>query len=227
MRSKTVVLPSGEIIKTRRRAHKSSAGFDLTKLFIGAEGTLGIVTEGTVDILNWFKIIKPYFSHHQTSSGLTNNSRSRPIPRCPKSDRSSDRYAQQRHRNTQVLNSLLPPLPLTPLTECIELCDDQFMHAINIHGVSERKWAEKDSLFIKFQGPNQNSLKDWIKIAQTISKKHGSLGFEMARNDKEAADLWSDRKNGHYSAMALAPGSRSWSTDVWYQFFYQHIRSFC
>ncbi len=42
----TVVLPSGEVIKTRRRARKSSAGFDTTKLFIGAEGTLGIVTEG-------------------------------------------------------------------------------------------------------------------------------------------------------------------------------------
>ncbi|KAJ7789403.1 D-lactate dehydrogenase cytochrome oxidoreductase [Mycena olivaceomarginata] len=41
----TVVLPSGEVIKTRSRARKSSAGFDATKLFIGAEGTLGIVTE--------------------------------------------------------------------------------------------------------------------------------------------------------------------------------------
>jgi len=44
----TVVLPSGEVIKTRQRARKSSAGFDVTKLFIGAEGTLGIVTEVTV-----------------------------------------------------------------------------------------------------------------------------------------------------------------------------------
>jgi FAD/FMN-containing dehydrogenase len=44
----TAVLPNGEIIKTRRRARKSAAGFDLTKLFIGAEGTLGIVTEGKV-----------------------------------------------------------------------------------------------------------------------------------------------------------------------------------
>jgi D-lactate dehydrogenase (cytochrome) len=42
----TVVLPSGEVIKTRRRSRKSAAGFDTTKLFIGAEGTLGIVTEG-------------------------------------------------------------------------------------------------------------------------------------------------------------------------------------
>lgn len=46
--SQTVVLPSGEVIKTRQRARKSSAGFDVTKLFIGAEGTLGIVTEGSL-----------------------------------------------------------------------------------------------------------------------------------------------------------------------------------
>lgn len=44
----TVVLPSGEVIKTRRRSRKSSAGFDTTKLFIGAEGTLGIITEATI-----------------------------------------------------------------------------------------------------------------------------------------------------------------------------------
>jgi D-lactate dehydrogenase (cytochrome) len=42
------VLPTGEVIKTRQRSRKSSAGWDVTKLFIGAEGTLGIVTEVTV-----------------------------------------------------------------------------------------------------------------------------------------------------------------------------------
>lgn len=44
----TAVLPNGKVIKTRRRARKSSAGFDLTKIFIGAEGTLGIITEATL-----------------------------------------------------------------------------------------------------------------------------------------------------------------------------------
>lgn len=43
-----VVLPSGEIITTARRARKSSAGYDLTHLFVGAEGTLGIIVELTL-----------------------------------------------------------------------------------------------------------------------------------------------------------------------------------
>ena len=41
----TVVLPNGDIIKTGARAKKTSAGYNLTNLFIGSEGTLGIITE--------------------------------------------------------------------------------------------------------------------------------------------------------------------------------------
>ncbi|KAI0632542.1 FAD-linked oxidase-like protein [Trametes polyzona] len=177
----TVVLPSGEVIKTRRRARKSSAGFDTTKLFIGAEGTLGIVTELTVRL----------------------------APLLP-TNVAVVQFPDVRSATEAVIEVVNSGVGI----QCVELCDDQFMRATNIYGMSTRKWPEKDSLFFKFQGPTPRALKETADIVKTITAKHGATGFSLARSDQEAHDLWMDRKNALYSSLAILPGARGWSTDV-------------
>lgn len=55
--SLTVVTPSGEVITTSRRARKTSAGYDLTHLFVGSEGTLGVITELTLRVFGIPEVI--------------------------------------------------------------------------------------------------------------------------------------------------------------------------
>lgn len=55
--SLTVVTPNGDVISTSRRARKTSAGYDLTHLFIGSEGTLGVITELTLRVFGIPEVI--------------------------------------------------------------------------------------------------------------------------------------------------------------------------
>lgn len=105
------------------------------------------------------------------------------------------------------------------MPECVELVDTVFISAINKFGMSARKYDEKDSLFFKFQGPTPAAIAETAAIVEriTTSERYGGTSFALAKTEKEAEELWSDRKNAHYSGLALAgEGGRGWPTDVWY-----------
>ncbi|CAA7271299.1 unnamed protein product [Cyclocybe aegerita] len=176
-----VVLPSGEVIKTRQRSRKSSAGWDTTKLFIGAEGTLGIVTEVTIRLAP----VLP------TTVGVV---------QFPNVQKATEAVAEIMNTGVGI--------------QCIELVDDIFVSAVNKYGMSKRRYPVQDSLFIKFQGPTSRSLAESASIARSIAAKHGGTNFSLARSDEEATELWADRKNAHYSGLALIDGAKGWPTDV-------------
>jgi D-lactate dehydrogenase (cytochrome) len=62
----TAVLPDGSIIRTGRRARKSSAGYDLTRLLVGSEGTLGIITEATLKVYGIPEVVSGAVCHFET-----------------------------------------------------------------------------------------------------------------------------------------------------------------
>lgn len=197
----TVVLPSGEVIKTRRRSRKSSAGFDTTKLFIGAEGTLGIITEMTIRL----------------------------APVVPTTVATA-RFPNMRSASEAVIEILntgigiRAPFPSSVLfsrtpnvyIECIELVDAAFMRAVMTAGNPARKYDIADHLFFKLQGATPGALSESVEVVKKAIKKHGGDNFWPATTQEEAEAIWTDRKNGLYSTLAYAgEGARAWTTDVW------------
>ncbi len=68
----TVVMADGSVVKTAQRARKSAAGYDLTRLIVGAEGTLGVITELTVRLYGIPEKILSAVCPFQTLEGACN-----------------------------------------------------------------------------------------------------------------------------------------------------------
>jgi len=68
----TAVMADGSVVRTARRARKSSAGYDLTRLLIGAEGTLGIITSLTVRLFGQPESIVAAVCPFRTLEGACN-----------------------------------------------------------------------------------------------------------------------------------------------------------
>ncbi|KAJ7782378.1 hypothetical protein DFH07DRAFT_864875 [Mycena maculata] len=173
----TVILPSGEVIKTRRRSRKSAAGFDLANLFIGAE--------------------VHYFCHFPLLFRLA------PVPPTTVA---TVQFPNVRAAAEAVRQSI-DVAGVGASVQRVELVDDNFMKALNKFGSSKRKYLEKDGLFFKFQGHSEAAMKEIAKIAKAVCEKNGGTGFKLANGQTEADAMWSNRKNALHIGLSILPGA--------------------
>lgn len=168
--SLTFVLADGTVVKTHNRPRKSSAGYDLTHLMIGSEGTLGLVTSATLRLaqvpsyisVNLFTLPAMYEGAQAASEML----------------RKTDTYA----------------------IEAIELLDANCMRAINASGLSERKFDEEPTLFVKFLNEYPEKAREHTDSAEDlIATYHGYNSLRRERfSDDDDLGLWPARKSlGH------------------------------
>lgn len=181
--SLTVVLADGTIVKTRQRPRKSSAGYDLTKMFVGSEGTLGIVTEAVLKVM----------------------------PKPEKETVAVCAFTNVRQASEAVFQIAKAGVPVA----AVELLDDVQMKCINDAGMTTKRWKEAPTLFFKFAG-TPGAVSEHIGMTKKFASQCGSKTFEFARNQAEAEELWSARKEALWSVTTRAtkPGHRVWTTDV-------------
>ena len=98
-----VVTASGELIRTGTRAKKSSAGYDLTRLFVGSEGTLGVLTEVTLKLYPLPEAVSAAICHFPSVDAAVRATiqviqMGVPIARCELLDANAVRYVNQHER---------------------------------------------------------------------------------------------------------------------------------
>ncbi|EGV63179.1 FAD-binding D-lactate dehydrogenase [cytochrome] [Yamadazyma tenuis] len=191
----TVVLADGTILKTRQRPRKSSAGYDLTRLFIGSEGTLGLITEITIKLH-----VKPVYEYVSIAT----------FPTMKDATKTASTIVA---KSGLQLNAI----------ELLDTTMVGFVNAGGITDAKGRPkvFLEKPTLLLKIGGPTKESIHQDTKLVQQIAKDNGVVKFESSTSEEENALLWSARRNGLFSTIEHGqkvlddPNDvQCWTTDI-------------
>lgn len=197
----TVVLPNGEVITTRSRSRKSSVGPDLTKLFLGSEGTMGLIVKARLrlaPVLPTSIVIVPFKSIHDACS------------------------AAQRIVSNGVGIQCIELLD-DEMLKVINIANEK------TYGKGAyMEQIEKPSLFIKLQGSQSHRRED-ENVVRKIAQSVGAHDREIRSSHEEGNNerLWRARKIALWSCMEAMPareeysnhaegksGWKAWTTDV-------------
>ncbi|MGD8793922.1 MAG: FAD-linked oxidase C-terminal domain-containing protein, partial [Anaerolineae bacterium] len=169
----TVVLADGRILKTGGKAIKNVTGYNLTQLFVGSEGTLGIITELILKLV--------------------------PLPRVARTAKAVfPRLADA----SQAVNNILSA-GITPAT--IELMDETAIATIEEAMHLDLPLDVEAILIIECDGMDEKQVLAEAEAIADICRATGARDVEVARTEKERADLWSARRSISPSLARRAP----------------------
>lgn len=165
-----VVLADGRLVQLGRPVYKTSSGYDLVHLFVGSEGTLGIITEITIKL----KPIPKYFA---TAYGLFNS-----LEECARAV-------------AEIVKSGINPAGL----EIVDLPTQKATNRLakKFGGkLSEASFPESEGLLLFELDGRDSAQVEADKIAlQEIAEKHGCKEIIWAKDDEEREKMWFARKS--------------------------------
>ena len=192
------VLPNATVARCGTKALKSSAGYDLTSLMTGSEGTLGIITSATVKlhpIPEHVVAAKCVFDNlvDAAQAVATLKLCGVDLGRCELLDEASI-MAFNEYNTSQSKD------------ESAGLSGESTTGYGN--GATVKALAVKPTIFFEFQGPTAAAVQEQADTTRTICIEdlNGSE-FECATDDEERRRLWSARHSLYYACLAQRPGS--------------------
>ncbi|CAG9989201.1 unnamed protein product, partial [Clonostachys byssicola] len=182
----TVVLADGRVIKTRQRPRKTSAGYNLTSLFVGAEGTLGIITEITLKLA-----VVP----NETSVAVVT------FPTI---------FSAASAASTIIRSGI--QLAAMELMDEVQM---RMVNRHGSEQVRKMNWDEAPSLFLKFSSHSKEGIQSDIRRVKELIEQDDNTKFVFAKTKDEEAKLWAARKEALWTMTSIKPeGHAIWSTDV-------------
>lgn len=178
------VLADGTVASCGTRALKSSAGYDLTSLLTGSEGTLGIITSVTCKL--------------------------HPIPQHVVAAVCAFENLHQAAEAVAALKLCGVPVARCELLDDTSMDAFNKYTASRNEGGKIKAMETKPTLFLEFQGASVAAVEEQATTTELICVgDYGGSNFCFTLDEAERKELWSARHNLYYASLALRPGSES------------------
>ncbi|KAI6171234.1 FAD-binding PCMH-type domain-containing protein [Aphelenchoides bicaudatus] len=187
-----VVLADGRLIHTKgkdRRPWKSSSGLNITELFIGSEGTLGLITKACVSLHPRPQAVSAAVCSfpnvmHAVEAVVALRQMALPLSRTGK----------KKHLIAFEFNQFLEFLDERQMKACIEY--------------SHLDMPAKPTLFLEFHGATDEEVATQAKTAEEACASNNGGQFQWALHPERINDLWKARHTAYYACLAQKPGSK-------------------